>query len=148
MSQDNQRRVFVVQAENGNVSDTDIFQLLSAAEIDLATVTIVGSGSDVAQISSNDALVLILQDSHVESATMAAAAFKAAHEGVCNIVGAWAPDQIQTGIHPAVAKFSTAQIPWDPERLKEELGSDCEHAFLTPNGDDADPNEVEPNECE
>ena len=38
MSQNDQRRVFVAQAENGKLTDTDILQVLSAAEIDLATV--------------------------------------------------------------------------------------------------------------
>ena len=148
MSQNEQRRVFVTQAENGTLTDTDILQVLSAAEIDLATVRIVTGADDLSAMTERDAAVLILEDSNESSSLLNEAALAAAREGVCNIVGLWAPDQAQTGIHPAAAKYSTAQIPWDPEKLKDELGSDCEHAFLTPDGEEADPNEVEPNECE
>ncbi|KPM21567.1 hypothetical protein AAJ72_14570 [Citromicrobium sp. RCC1885] len=148
MSQNDQRRVFVAQAENGKLTDTDILQVLSAAEIDLATVTIVTRATDLATITERDAAVLILEDGKEDSDLLRETAFSAAKAGVCNIVGLWAPGQTETGIHPAAAKYSTAQIPWDPKKLKDELGSDCEHAFLTPDGEEADPNEVEPNECE
>ncbi|RED11761.1 hypothetical protein [Parasphingopyxis lamellibrachiae] len=148
MSQNEQRRVFVTQAENGALTDTDILQVLSAAEIDLSTVRIVNQADDLGAMTERDAVVLVLQDDQLRSNLMDETAFAAAKEGVCNIVGLWAPGQAQTGIHLAAAKYSTAQIPWDPKKLKDELGSDCEHAFLTPDGEEADPNEVEPNECE
>lgn len=148
MSADNERRVFVVQSEVGSLTDTAILQILSAAEIDLASVKIVKECGDLASITSRDAAVIILQDGQVDSALLGQTAFAAAKVGACHIVGVWAPDQAQTGIHPAAAKYSTAQIPWNPARLKHELGSDCEHAFLTPDGEEADPNEVEPNECD
>ncbi|ANK80836.1 MAG: hypothetical protein TEF_08540 [Rhizobiales bacterium NRL2] len=148
MSQNDQRRVFVAQAEGKSLPEIDILKLLSSAEIDLGAVKFVGSAGDLESMTSNDALVIILHDDAGESALLDAAAFAGAQKGVCNIVGIWAPDQAQTGIHPAVAKFSTAQVPWDAEKVKGELGSDCENAFLTPAGENADPNEVEPNECE
>lgn len=148
MSQNNQRRVFVAQAEGELVSEIDILKLLSSAEIDLSAVTFVKDTSDLADITSSDAIVLVLHDNVTESALMGAAAFAGAQAGVCNIVGVWAEGQSQTGIHPAASKYSTAQVPWTVEKVKSELGSDCENAFLTPDGEDADPNEVEPNECE
>lgn len=148
MNQSDERRVFVAQEESGTLTDTDILQILSASEIDLATVTIVSRKADLVSMTESDAAILILQDGHVGGELMSATAFTAAQQGLCNIVGLWAPGQAQTGIHPAAAKYSTAQIPWDPQQLKDELGSDCEHAFLTPDGEEADPNEVEPNECE
>ncbi|MEI6486983.1 MAG: hypothetical protein WCO11_12070 [Sphingomonadales bacterium] len=148
MSADNHRRVFVAQAETGTQSDIDVLQVLSAAEIDLARVIIVKEVSNLASMTVHDAAVLILHDDQMDSSLLRDTAFAAAKAGACNIVGLWAPGQAQTGIHPAAAKYSTAQIPWDPARLKDELGSDCEHAFLTPDGEEADLNEVEPNECE
>lgn len=148
MSEDIQRRVFVVQAETGTLTDTVVLQILSAAEIDLSRVKIVKEFSDLASITARDAAVIILHDDQANSPLLGETAFAAAKAGVCHIVGLWAPGQTQSGIHPAAAKYGTAQIPWDPARLKEELGSDCEHAFLTPDGEEADPNEVDPNECE
>lgn len=148
MSANNQRRVFVAQAESGTLTDTVILQVLSAAEIDLAQVKIVKEAGDLASMTARDAAVTILHDDQVDSSLLSEIAFAGAKAGACHIVGLWAPGQRQTGIHPAAAKYSTAQIPWDPARLKDELGSDCEHAFLTPDGEEADPNEVEPNECE
>jgi hypothetical protein len=148
MNQNDQRRVFVAQAEGKSVPEIDILKLLSSAEIDLSSVRFVENQSDLTGLTPNDAVVMILHDDVGESALLDAVAFEAAREGVCNIVGVWAPDQLETGIHPAAAKYSTAQVPWNPEKLKGELGSDCENAFLTPEGENADPNEVEPNECE
>lgn len=148
MSQSDQRRVFVAQAEGKSVPEIDILKLLSTAEIDLGAVQFVGGTGDLDGITSSDAVVMILHDDAGESALLDAAAFAGAQEGVCNIVGVWAPGQAQTGIHPAAAKYSTAQVPWDAEKVKGELGSDCENAFLTPTGEGADPNEVDPNECE
>lgn len=148
MSQHNPRRVFVAQAESKSLSEIDILKLLSSAEIDLSTAKFVGSADELQSMTSNDAVMMILHDDADGSALLDAAAFAGAQNGVCNIVGVWAPDQAQTGIHPAVAKYSTAQVPWDATKVKGELGSDCENAFLTPDGKDADPNEVDPNECE
>ena len=148
MSANNQRRVFVAQAETGTLTDTVVLQVLSAAEIDLARVKIVKEADDLASMTAHDAAVIIMHDDKVDSLLLDETAFAAAKVGACHIVGLWAPGQVQTGIHPAAAKYSTAQIPWDPARLKDELGSDCEHAFLTPDGEEADPNEMEPNECE
>lgn len=148
MSQNNPRRVFVAQAEDQFVSEIDILKLLSSAEIDLSAVKFVKEAGDVDDINGADAIILILHDGIGDSPLMEATAFAGAQEGVCNIVGVWAPDQSQTGIHPAAAKYGTAQVPWDAEMVKGELGSDCANAFLTPDGDDADPNEVDPNECE
>lgn len=148
MSQHSPRRIFVAQAESKSLSEIDILKLLSSAEIDLGTTKFVGSTDGLHSMTSNDAIVMILHDESDGNALLEAAAFEGAQKGVCNIVGVWAPGQAQTGIHPAVAKYSTAQVPWDPERVKGELGSDCENVFLTPDGEDADPNEVEPNECE
>ncbi|MEO0400453.1 MAG: hypothetical protein AAF224_13645 [Pseudomonadota bacterium] len=148
MSQNDQRRVFVAQAEGKSVPEIDILKLLSTAEIDLGAVKFVGGAGDLDGLTSSDAVVMILHDDAGESALLDAAAFAAAQEGICNIVGVWAPGQAQTGIHPAAAKYSTAQVPWDADRVKGELGSDCENAFLTPTGKGADPNEVDPNECE
>ncbi|WP_276912381.1 hypothetical protein [Hyphomonas atlantica] len=148
MSQKDQRRVFVAQAEGQWVPEIDILKLLSTAEIDLGAVKFVGDAGDLDDLTSSDAIVMILRDDAGESALLDAAAFAGAREGVCNIVGVWAPGQAQTGIHPAAAKYSTAQVPWEADKVKSELGSDCANAFLTPEGEDADPNEVEPNECD
>ena len=148
MDQNEQRRVFVAQAEGKSVPEIDVLKLLSAAEIDLGAVKFVGSKDDLGGMTSPDAIVMILHDDAGESALLDATGFAGAQAGVCNIVGLWAPGQEQTGIHPAAAKYSTAQVPWDAEKVKGELGSDCENAFLTPEGDEAEPNEVDPNECE
>ncbi len=148
MHQNDQRRVFVAQAEGKSVPEIDVLKLLSSAEIDLGAVKFVGGAGDLDGIMSSDAIVMILHDDAGDSALLDAVAFAGAKEGVCNIVGIWAPDQAQTGIHPAAAKYCTAQVPWDAEKVKGELGSDCENAFLTPAGEGADPNEIDPHECE
>jgi len=61
MSQNEQRRVFVAQPENGSLTDTDILQVLSAVEIGLATVSIVKQSDEIGAMTEQDAVVLILQ---------------------------------------------------------------------------------------
>ena len=148
MSQKDVRQVFVAQAEEKSVSEIDILKLMSSAEIDLGSITFVSGSNGINTLTSNDAIVLILHDDVADSEFLNAVAFAGAQKGVCNIVGVWAPEQSHTGIHPVAAKYATAQVPWDPELLKDELGSDCQNAFLTPEAEEADPNEVDPNECE
>lgn len=148
MSQNANRRVFVALPSGCAVTEIDALQLLSEAEIDLSSVLFIGSAFDIAQITSVDALVVILSDGQVNDVTVASATLAAAQAGLCNIVGIWAPGQSDTGIHPSVLLFGTAQIPWDSRQLKNELGSDCENAFQTSDGRTADANEIDPNECE
>jgi hypothetical protein len=148
MSQNIPRRVFVAQAEGTSLPEIDILRLLSRAEIDLGSVTFVENSTDLDGLTSTDAIVMILHDNPGTSTLLDSVAFAGAREGVCSVVALWAPGQSETGIHPSAAKYGTAQVPWDAEKLKDELGSDCEHVFLTPTGEDADPNEVDPNECE
>lgn len=148
MNQNTNRRVFVVLPNGCAVSEIDTLKLLSEAEIDLSSVRFIESDADVSQIMSSDALVVVLFDDQATDATTAAATLAAAQAGLCNIVGVWAPGQSETGIHPSVLQYGTAQIPWDSAQMEKELGSDCENAFQTADGKAAQANEIEPNECE
>ena len=148
MSQNDQRQVFVAQAESSEFSEIEVYQLLSAADIDLSTVQFVPSGDNVPVMSAKDALVTVLPTELIADESLEAIALQAAGAGVCTIVGVWPPGVSHGGIHPSAAKYHTAQIPWDSEQLESELGSDCANAFLTPDGDEADPNEVDPHECD
>ncbi|KCZ54674.1 hypothetical protein HY29_14080 [Hyphomonas beringensis] len=148
MDQNMKRRVYVVVPDGCTVTEIDALKLLSDAEIDLATVQFVKAEADFAEIASHDAVVIVLDRDHTSDATAEAAALAAAQVGVCAIVGVWAPGQESDGIHPLLLQFGTAQRPWDPGKLKNELGSDCEKAFQNPDGSTSEPNEIEPNECE
>lgn len=148
MNQNANRRVFVALPSGSAVTEIDTLQLLSEAEVDLSSVQFIGSDVDIAKITSVDALVVVLTDGQTTDATVAAATLAAARVGLCNIVGVWAPGQSETGIHPSVLMFGTAQIPWDSGQLKQELGSDCANSFQTSEGKAADANEIDPNECE
>lgn len=147
MSQNDQRQVFVAQAESSELSEIEVYQLLSAAEIDLSTVQFLEPGANVPEMTSKDALVTILPTELIGDPTLEALALEATRAGICTIVGVWPPGVSHGGIHPAAAKHHTAQIPWDGDQLEGELGSDCANAFLTPDGEEADPNEVDAHEC-
>lgn len=148
MDQSTNRRVFVALPDGCAVTEIDTLKLLSEAEIDLSSTRFVRSESDLAAMSSKDALVVVLLDNQPGDQGIAMATLAAARAGICNIVGVWAPGQVEAGIHPSMLQFGTAQVPWEPERLKNELGSDCENAFQTADGETAEANEIEPNECE
>lgn len=148
MNQKPERQVLVVLPEASSPSEIEVLKLLSQAEIDLSSVRFVKDDSTNLTMAADDALVVVLVDRQIENSKVDAAILTAARAGSCHIVGVWAPNQTGTGIHPAAVKFTTAQIPWDPKKLRSELGSDCENAFETARGDVAEPNEIEPNECD
>lgn len=148
MDQKTGRHVYVALPEASPPSDIEVLRLLSAAEIDLSSVRFIRSGATEQTMERADALVMVLTNSKLADVCLESASLAAARAGVCNIVGVWAPDQPGAGIHPSGLRFTTAQIPWDSNKLKTELGSDCEHAFQTPDGNAATPNEIEPHECE
>ena len=148
MSQNEKRRVFVARSGDDGPSETEILKLLSQAEIDLATVRFENGELLDGGMSPDDALVVPLVDNMTDEPAIQKVVLAAARAGVCNIVGVWAQGQEGTAIHSAIVKYGTAQIPWDPSKLMNELGSDCENAFEASDGSDADPTEVEPNECE
>ena len=148
MSQKEKRCVFVALPKSSPVSEIEMYKLLSEAEIDLSTVTFLVETDDTFDMGENDTLIVLLTDNEVRDPKVAAAALTAARAGSCNIIGVWAPGQSGKGIHPSALKFATAQIEWNAEKLKTEIGSDCAHAFETPDGKTADPSEIEPNECD
>ncbi len=147
MKQTTNRKVFVALSEKSETSEIDVFKLLSEAEIDLSTVNFIHSNDDNTSFSAADALIFVLFDQETADSNVEAAALEAARAGICHIVGIWAPGQQKSSIHPLVLKYGTAQIPWDADQLKMELGSDCANAFQTPGGDPADEIEIEPHEC-
>lgn len=148
MSQNDRRHVFVAQAESSSLSEIDIYELLSSAEIDLSTVKFIEPGKGLPEPSANDALVTILPTELVADASLEALALQATSAGICSIVGVWPVGVAAEGIHPAASKYHTSQIPWHGEELEKELGSDCANAFLTPDGEEAKRNEVDPHECD
>lgn len=148
MKQKTNRQIFVALSEKSDTSEIDVFKLLSEAEIDLSTVKFIHSTDDSISFAAADALIFALFDQETADPNVEAAALKAARAGICHIVGIWAPGQHKTSIHPLVLKYGTAQIPWDADQLKMELGSDCANAFQTPGGEPADEIEIEPHECE
>lgn len=148
MDQNTNRRVFVALPDGCAATEIDTLKLLSEAEIDLSSTQFVRNEADLDAMSSKDALVVVLMDNQPGDQGIETATLAAARSGLCNIVGVWAPGQVETGIHPSMLQYGTAQVPWEPERLKNELGSDCENAFQNADGETADANEIEPNECE
>ncbi len=148
MDQKTQRRIIVPLPELAGITEIDMLKLLSEAEIDLSSVKFVETLEEDLGITSDDALVVPLIDQQVADPKIETVVLAATQAGSSYIVGVWAPGQTETGIHPSVLKFGTAQIPWAPEKLKNELGSDCANAFQNPDGEDAEPNEIEPNVCE
>jgi hypothetical protein len=148
MSQNDHRHVFVAQAESSSLSEIEIYELLSAAEIDLSTVVFIKTGEDLPEVAAQDALVTILPTELVPDTSLEQLALQATAAGVCSIVGVWPVGVAAEGIHPAASKYHTSQIPWDGDALEKELGSDCANAFLTPDGEEAKRNEVDPHECD
>ena len=102
----------------------------------------------MARLSPKDIVVTILPADPIVDPVLEALALEATRAGICAIVGVWPPGLSYDGIHPTVAKYHTAQIPWDPDQLEGELGSDCVNAFLKPDGEEAELNEVDPHECD
>ena len=65
MDQNTNRRVFVALPNGCAVTEIDRLKLLSEAEIDLSSTQFVRGDSDLAAMSSNGALVVVLVDHHL-----------------------------------------------------------------------------------
>lgn len=148
MTKENKRKVLVSLPSGSGLTEIDMLKLLSESEIDLSSVQFIQSSDEGYDMQKDDALIVVLSKSDLADEKTDAAVISAAQSGSCHIVGIWAPEESQTNIHPMVEKYGTAQIPWDADKLKNELGSDCENVFQTPDGDKADPKEIDPNECD
>lgn len=148
MTKDNKRKVFVSLPEESGLTEIGLLKLLSESEIDLSSVQFIQDDNEEYSIRKDDALIIPLSSKSLTDEQTTEAVLAAAQAGSCNIIGIWAPDESQSIIHPMIEKFGTAQIPWDSGKLKNELGSDCANVFQTPEGDPADPKEIEPNECD
>ena len=148
MTKDIKRKVYVSLPEKSGLTEIGLLKLLSESEIDLSSVQFIRGNNEEYSIQKDDALIIPLSSNSLTNEQTAEVVLAAAQAGSCNIVGIWVPDESQSMIHPMIEKFGTAQIPWDSEKLKDELGSDCANVFQTPEGDPADPKEIDPNECD
>lgn len=144
------RKIYVVKPSSSVVEDLDIISKFQDAQIDLATISITSETLTSNQIQPCDAIVLILSGSVSETEIISKSAFAATQAGAQNVVGIWHGTELRDmpAMHPALQKYSTAQIGWCSKALAEELGADCPHAFVDPDGNLVPETEIDPHECE
>lgn len=93
-----------------------------------------------------DVVIVLLDDALVEDSDIEQIIFTAA-QGDCPVIGVWSPGQSSKAIHPAVAKYGRAQVPWSAEHLADALGTHCPTPYQTPSGDHSTPHRIKHNKC-
>jgi hypothetical protein len=98
------------------------------------------------EFSEEDCIVIPLEEATAENEPVEKTVLRAAQK-TCVIIGVWAPDEKDNSIHPAVAKYGAAQIPWDSGKLRDVLDAVCPESFETPEGAPSNPHKIKYNKC-
>lgn len=143
------RTILAVHSPKSGIDEDALRDLLLEAScpedaITIQTIDDDSSGAD--KLSAIDVLIVVLDlaltgDERIERMMLAAA------QGGCTVVGIWKPGEKQDAIHPALAKYGSAQIPWDAEKLRTAIETDCPAPFETAEGEESKPHYVKPNKC-
>lgn len=141
-------KIFVAHSKKSGVTEAETRDLLADAGMSDAEIEFLDPDDEtvVVVFSEEDALVIPLEnalsdDGGIERIVLGAA------QGACSIVGVWKPDETAEAIHSAVSQYGTAQIPWDADRLKNALDTDCPPPFQTPSGPQSASHDIPPNKC-
>lgn len=138
----------VIRADTTQVSEDDARALLIDAgesEDDIEFIR-PEMDEDVVEFSEEDCVIIPLEKATADDERVERLVLKAA-QAACSIIGVWARGEDSETIHPAVAKYGKAQVPWDPEKLKEVLHAKCPPPYQTPAGEPSKGHESKPHQC-
>lgn len=116
----------------------------AAADITLATSDEVASG-DV-DPKNFDHVIAILDDELASDEDVEAGILAVAQCG-STVIGVWSPEAVSSDMHPAVALYGKAQVPWTPSALASALGTQCPQPLHTSSGSPSVGHQIEQNKC-
>ena len=141
-------KVYVAHSKKSGVTKAEIRDLLAEADQPDAEIEFLDPDDETAVVvfSGEDALVIPLENALSDDNGIERIVVRAA-QGACAIVGVWKPGEMAETIHSIVSKYGAAQVPWDSDRLKNALDTDCPSPFQTPSGSQSKPHDIRPNKC-
>ncbi len=141
-------KTLVIRAEKSQVSEDEAKTLLIDAGESEGDIEFIDpeTDEDAVEFSDDDCVIIPLEDTTADDERIERLVLKAA-QAACSIIGVWAPGEKGETIHPAVAKYGKAQVPWDPAKLKDVLRTDCPPPYQTPSGAPSKGHDITPNKC-
>ncbi len=142
------RTIYVALKSESELSEAECRKLLNDADEDYTEVIILDpdEDNDTVEFCATDTLIIPLEKENADDNGVERLVLRAAR-AVSVIIGVWKPGESEDTIHPTVAKYGRAQIPWDANKLKTVIDTDCPPAFQTPAGSAAISHDVPPNKC-
>jgi len=142
------RKTLVIRGEESDVSEEDMTALLVEAGESEDDFEFVDPETDegAVEFSEDDCVIIPLEGATADDKRIERLVLKAA-QAACSIIGVWAPGENDQTIHPAVAKYGTAQVPWDAAKLKDVLRTVCPPPYQTPSGAPSKGHDIKPNNC-
>jgi hypothetical protein len=141
-------KILVIRADDSDLTEEEVTMLVVDAGVSDADIEFVDPETDIDEIefSDEDCIIVPLEDATADDKRVERLVLKAA-QAACSIIGVWAPGENDQTIHPAVAKYGAAQIPWDSKKLRDALDQKCPEAFESPEGDQSHPHKKRYNKC-
>lgn len=138
----------VIRAEGSDVTEDDLKALLIDAGKSEDEIEFVDPETDEAAVefSGDDCVIIILEDATADDERIERLVLKAA-QVACSIIGVWAPGEKRETIHPAIARYGKAQVPWDAAKLRDVIHTDCPPPYQTPSGTPSKGHDLKPNRC-
>lgn len=141
-------KILVIRADDSEITEEEVTTLLVDAGESEADIEFVDPEADVdvVEFSEEDCIIIPLEEATADDERVERLVLKAA-QAACSVVGVWAPGAKNETIHPAIAKYGTAQIPWDAAKLRDVLHTNCPPPYQTPSGTPSRGHDIKPNKC-
>ena len=140
------RKILVVHCKKSELTKEELKKLLLAAGEAEAEILFIDPEEEPIDEVDADCVVVPLETATAGMKTVDEIVLKAA-QAASAIIGVWGPGEKDESIHPAVAKYGKAQVPWDAEKLKEVLYTECPPPYQTPTGAPSEGHETKPHQC-
>lgn len=141
-------KTLVIRAEKSQVSEDETKTLLIDAgesEDDIEFIE-ADVDEDAVEFSEHDCIIIPLEEETTDDERVGRLVLKAA-QAACSIIGVWALGEKRETIHPAIARYGKAQVPWDAAKLRDVLHTDCPPPYQTPSGTPSKGHDIKPNRC-
>jgi hypothetical protein len=141
-------RILVIRADDSEITEEEVTTLLVDAGESESDIEFVDPEANVEEIefSEDDCIIIPLDEAAADDERVERLVLKAA-QAACSVIGVWAPGEKNETIHLAIARYGTAQVPWDPAKLRDVLRADCPPPYQTPSGTPSRGHDIKLNKC-
>ncbi|MFQ5564593.1 MAG: hypothetical protein ACE5FO_13615 [Parvularculaceae bacterium] len=125
-------KTLVIRAEKSQVTEDEAIALLIDAGETESDIEVIEADrdEDAVEFSEHDCVIIPLEEATMDDDRVDRLVLKAA-QAACSIIGVWVPGERRETIHPAIARYGKAQVPWDAAKLRDVLHTDCPPPYQT-----------------